>query len=156
MSLARQAGFNKTAVESFNDNLAVAMAYGFAHFSQLSNLCLRQGCPTCGPGAACSPLEHFMRPWSPPQKSRASHKNYYCYLLIVHFYIYTADFLFCASDQGPLALTDFLLTLNQCLCLGLHNRRLCTRYFYTEFKTYNQSPGPTKSYIYITFNVYMQ
>ena len=56
MSLARQAGFNKTAVESFNDNLAVAMAYGFAHFSQLSNLCLRQGCPTCGPwNILCGP-----------------------------------------------------------------------------------------------------
>ena len=44
--------------------------------------------------------------------------------------------------------TDLLLTPNQCLYSGLHCRRLCTRYCYMECKTYNQSPGPTKSYIY--------
>ena len=38
----------------------------------------------CGPGALL-------------EKSRRR-ENHYCYLLKVHFYIYTADFLFCASE----------------------------------------------------------
>ena len=29
---------------------------------------IQQDCPTCGPGAACGPLAHFMRPQGPPQK----------------------------------------------------------------------------------------
>ena len=117
---------------------------------------LWQGCPTCGPGTACGPL-------GPSSKNRSGCEKYYCYLLIVLVYINIADFLFCApwcelpefvGCRPTLVLCtltndSLLLTTNQCLFFGLHGRRLCTRYWYMEFKTYIQSSGPKKSYIYI-------
>ena len=42
-------------------------------------------------------------------------ENYYCFLLIVHFYIYIADFLFCASELPVCLLHAYTLSLvNQC------------------------------------------
>ena len=54
----------------------------------------------CGPRAVCGPLAHFMRPAGPTRKIKQVAKTIIAiYLLIVHFYIYIADFLFCASEQ---------------------------------------------------------
>ena len=100
----------------------------------LSSNPLTQGCPTCGPGATCGPLAHFMRPPDPPRKSRRSRKLLLLFadstLLYLHrwFSVY-AYYSIEYSGQGLLALTDLLLTPNQCLRLGLHGRRLCTRYW---------------------------
>ena len=135
-----------------DDNSAIVISYDNA----------RPGLPNVRP-----PGQFYAAP-GPTSKYCAGRKNYYCYLLIVHFHIHTADFLFYASELPVCWVLAYTLSLlNQCRptivlrtltkdsllwltcsCLGLHGRRLCTRYCYVGFKTYVQSPGPTKSYTY--------
>ena len=90
--------------------------------------CVRTGLPNVRPRGRMWPPGQFYAAPGPSSKNRAGRKDYYCHLLIVNFYIN--------------------ITPNKCLCLGLHGRRLCTRYCYMEFKTCLRSPGLTKSYIY--------
>ena len=70
----------------------------------------------------------FYAALGPFSKNRASRKNYYCYLLKVHFYIYIADFLFCSSELPvgnllsiPWSYQDLYIT--QCLHVIGHSFR---------------------------------
>ena len=67
------------------------------HIYHQSSYHLDQGCPTSGPGGACGPLAHVMRPRGPPQKLHRSQKLLLLFAENV-YYIYTADFLFCTSE----------------------------------------------------------
>ena len=89
---------------------------------------LRAGLPNERPRGQMWPPDPFYAAPGPSSRNCAGRENYYFHLLIKHLYIY--------------------ITPNQCMCLVLHDRRLCTRYYDMEFKTYAQSSGPTKSYIY--------
>ena len=57
------------------------------------------GLPNVRPRGRMRPPGLFYAAPGPFSKNRAGRENYYRYLLIVHFHISIADFLFCSFEQ---------------------------------------------------------
>ena len=53
--------------------------------------CSKSGLPNVRPWGRMRPPGPLYAAPRPSSKDRAGRENYYCYLLIVHFYIYIAD-----------------------------------------------------------------